>query len=330
MALRTKNPNPAKDATIKEFAALIDSWPYIGVVNMENLPARQLQTMRASLREKGIVLKMTKARLIKKAFAQSSKPGIEQLAQHFRGMPALIFTKENPFALFKLLKKSQSKAPIKAGQTAPDDIIVPAGPTSFAPGPIIGELGSVGVKAGIEDGKVAIKQDSKVASAGDVISAKLAGLLTRLGIEPMRIGLDLLAVYEDGEILTRDVLDIDEEQFLRDLTSAHSDAFALAMSIAYATEETVRPLLQQAFMDAVTLALERGIVNGETIRPLMGKAYAAALAVSGLLPNEALGEEAAAAVAPAEEKPEDPKPEQPAEQPAEKTDTAAGLGALFG
>jgi large subunit ribosomal protein L10 len=124
-----------KEATVKEFVELIDSYPIVGVVDMENLPAKQLQTMRAKMREKGIVLKMAKQRLMFKAFEQAKAEGIGKLKEHFRGMPALIFTKENPFALFKLLKASQSKAPIKAGQTAPDDIVVPAGPTSFAPGP---------------------------------------------------------------------------------------------------------------------------------------------------------------------------------------------------
>jgi large subunit ribosomal protein L10 len=42
--------------------------------------------------------------------------------------------------LYKILQKSKSSAPAKAGQTAPNDIYVKAGKTSFAPGPIIGEL----------------------------------------------------------------------------------------------------------------------------------------------------------------------------------------------
>ena len=69
---------------------------------------------------------------------------------HLKGMPALIFTKENPFSLFKTLKKSKTNAPAKANQTAPFDLIVPKGPTSFAPGPVIGELAILGIKSGVE------------------------------------------------------------------------------------------------------------------------------------------------------------------------------------
>lgn len=314
-----------KQRVVKEFAALIDEYPYIGIVNMENLPAKQLQKMRASLREKGIVLRMTKRRLIAKAF-EAAKKDVSKLAEQIRGMPAMIFTKENPFALFKLLKKSQSTAPIKAGQVAPDDIVVKAGPTSFAPGPIIGELGGVGIKTEIKDGKVAVKEDSVVAKAGDVVSAQLAGLLTRMGIEPMRIGLDLRAVFEDGEILTRNVLDIDEDAVMGQFVTASQDAFALAMEVGYPTSETIEPMLQRAFMDAVNLALDTGVVNGETVKPLLSKAYATALAVSGQLPDEALSAEARASLPEA-------APEEQVEKPEEKEKPeapAAGLGSLFG
>jgi ribosomal protein L10 len=42
------------------------------------------------------------------ALEQSGKPGVEKLAEHFRGMPAMLFSKDNPFTLFKILKKSKS------------------------------------------------------------------------------------------------------------------------------------------------------------------------------------------------------------------------------
>ncbi len=330
-------PSREKQEAVALFVKLIDEYPIIGVVDMTNLPAKQLQHMRAKLREQGIVLKMTKRRLIAKAFEQSKKDGLDKLSQHIRGMPALIFTKENPFALFKLLKKSQSKAPIKGGQIAPDDIIVPAGPTGFAPGPVIGELGSVGVKTGVEDGKIAVKEDSKVASAGDTVSAKLAGLLARLGIEPMRIGLGLNAVLEKGEILTRSVLDIDEDAYRENVMRAHNDAFALAMEIGWACKETVTPMVQKAFMNAVTLSLETGVVNADTIRPLLSKAYATCLALSGQLPDAALSAEAKAAqsvaAAPAAQAATDApavKDGDTEKKDKKPEDAAAGLGALFG
>ncbi|MBW2983365.1 50S ribosomal protein L10, partial [Candidatus Woesearchaeota archaeon] len=190
-----------KKEAVNSFTKLIEEYPVIGAVDVENLPALQLSRMREQLRGT-VLIKMTKRRLLTRALNEAKKDGISELIPYLKGMPALIFTKESPFKLYGLLKKSKSKAPIKAGQTAPNDIVVPAGPTGFAPGPVIGELGAVGIKAGIDGGKVAIKQDAIVAKEGEEISSRLAGLLTRLGIEPMEIGLNLTAAWENGEILT--------------------------------------------------------------------------------------------------------------------------------
>src|SRR3989338_2085586 len=113
-------------------------------------------------------------------------------------MPALLLKKENPFSLYKILKKSKSSASAKAGQIAPRDIIVPAGPTPFTPGPVISEFAALGIKAGVEGGKVAVKQDTTACKEGKPINAPLASMLARLGIEPMEIGLNLVAVFENG------------------------------------------------------------------------------------------------------------------------------------
>jgi large subunit ribosomal protein L10 len=187
-------------------------------------------------------------------------------------MPALLFTEENPFKLFKILKKNQSKAPIKAGQKAPNDIIVPAGATSFSPGPIIGDLGALKIKTGIENGKVAIKEDAVVAKEGEVISQNLAAILQRLGIEPMTIGLDLIVVYQDGEFIGKEILDVDEEAYKNNMKKAVSDSLALALEIGYVSKDTVEQILQKAFRDAKALALEQNILTDLTRDDLLAKA----------------------------------------------------------
>ncbi len=114
-----------KKELVNKLADLIKTCSIIGLVNMENLPAAQLQRMKSRLRGK-VEMFMAKKRLMKLAIdkAKADKPGIEKIEEHFRGMPALLFTDENPFKLFRMLKKSKTKAPAKAGQTAPADIIV--------------------------------------------------------------------------------------------------------------------------------------------------------------------------------------------------------------
>lgn len=262
-----------KKDVVKEYVKLIKEFSVVGALNVEGLPTKQFQNMRATLRPE-VVIKVSKRRLIKLAIeeAKKDKPGIEALEPQLKGMPALIFAKENPFKLYKKLSASKSPAPAKAGQTAPSDIVVKAGKTSFVPGPIIGELGSVGIKTSVDAGKIAIQEDSVVAKEGDEISAKLAELLTRLDIQPMEVGLDLTAVYENGTIYDKKVLAIDEVQFAKDLSNAASWALNLAVEAGFFTTETTELMITKAFNEAKALALEANVVSKDIIEQILSKA----------------------------------------------------------
>ncbi len=262
-----------KKKAVDDIVKLLKKYKIVGLLNMENLPAKQLQNMREQLRDSAVI-KMCKRRLIMIALekVKEDKKGIEKLKDKLRGMPALIFTDKNPFTLFKITEKNKSSMPAKAGQTAPKDVVVPAGPTGFSPGPIIGELGAYRIKTGIEDGKVAIKEDAVVVKEGEVIDAKLAGILGRLGIEPMEMGLDIVAMYEDGMILDKKMLAIDEEEYINNIRTLAGEAFNLAMHAAYPTEETTAMLITKAYRDAKDLSLSQDIVNSETIDLILSKA----------------------------------------------------------
>ncbi len=283
---KTSNAAPEKKAVIKKILELSKKYPIIGVLNMHSLPAAQYARMRGKLRQ-NVEMLMTKKSLILLALEKlkETKKGIETLEKYLPKMPALIFTKDNPFALFKTIKKNKSKAPAKAGQLAPFDIIVPAGPTPFAPGPVLSELAQLGIKAGVEGGKVAVKQDCTVCKQGQAIKPALASMLARLGIEPMEIGLDLVAVYEAGMIYPKTVLDIDEVKFMSDITTAASWAFNLAMESCYASKDTVEPLLQKAFREAKAVALEGGVMEPELMGELLAKAEREAMSVQSELPK---------------------------------------------
>lgn len=266
-----------KKTKVQHMSALLESYPIIAVVNMENLPAKQLQNMRGQLRG-SVTMFMSKRTLISKAIDSCKKKNIQELKKHLGGMPALLFAKENPFKLYKTIEKRKSKAPIKAGQTAPNDIIVPAGATNFAPGPIIGELGQFKIKTGIEGGKIAIKENSIVAKKGEVVKPALASILQRLSIEPMEIGLDVVAMYENGEILTKDILGVDEKAYIAKITLAALDAMKLALEVGYASKETISLLIVKSHMDAKAVAIEAGILSKDTLE-VLAKAEAQASAL---------------------------------------------------
>ena len=272
-----------KKKLVEDMVRLMRQYPIIGVVNMSNLPAPQLQSMRAELRGK-VELFMTKRRLMKIAIEEikNEKKNVEELEKYFEGMPAFIFTNESPFKLSKILQKSKTSAPAKAGQIAPNDIIVRKGPTPFAPGPVISELTMAGLKVGVENGKVAVKEDTVVAKKGEKIKPKVAEILTRLDIKPMQVGLGLVAAYEKGVIYLSDILEIDEKAFNERINLASRQAFNLAFNIAYPTKENISLLLAKAFNDAKALGISQEIFDEGIIEELLSKAERSMLSLKSV------------------------------------------------
>lgn len=258
---------------------LIKDYPIIGIVNLSTLPAATYAKMRAKMRDKATFL-MARKTLIVRALQESKLPNVDKIIEQLKGVPALLFTKDNPFAIYKTIKKGKTPAAAKAGQEAPYDIVLPPGPTPFPPGPIISEFAQLGVQAGVEGGKVAIKQESTVAKEGDIISATLASMLMKLDIKPMEIGLNLAAVYEDGIIYDRKVLDIDEEQFLADLQQAASEGINLAVDVVYPSKDTSELLIQKAFREAKAVALEGGVMEPEIVEEVLAKGAREANAIA--------------------------------------------------
>ncbi len=269
-----------KKDIVNNLTELAKKYNVIALLDMEGMPANTLQEMREKLRKHAKIV-MTKKRLMKIVFnnVESEKNNIVKLEEHFRGMPALLFTEENPFKIASILKKSRTPAHAKAGQIAPKDIVVKAGPTSFPPGPIISELGSIGLKTGVEGGKVAIKEDKVVVKQGEVIPPKVAEVLTRLDIKPVELGLTMTAAYENGIIYTQDVLEVDEQYYIDLLKEAAFESFAVALHNGIITEETVKPLLDKAAREAFLLAVHENILNEDTAKFVLAKAEGQASSV---------------------------------------------------
>jgi len=328
-----------KKEEVEAIKELIKEYPLFGVVGIGGIPAKQLQKMRRDLQGTA-VLKVARNTLTKRALDESDDD-IKQMEEYIDVQTALVFTEQNPFKLYKLLENSKSPSPIKAGAIAPNDIIVEAGPTSFPPGPIIGEMQGAGIPAAIDGGKVVIKETKAVAKEGEVVSQKLAAMLTRLEIYPMEVGLDLRAVLESGSVFEPEVLAIDEDKYFTDFTLAAQQAFNLSVNAAYPTAESISTLISKAVTESRNLGINATVLEPEIMDALLGKAQSQMLSVASSASSnneeavdeelkEALGAAASAATAApavAEETVEEQE-EEPEEE--EEESGMAGLGALFG
>ncbi|MEM3442458.1 MAG: 50S ribosomal protein L10, partial [Candidatus Bathyarchaeia archaeon] len=258
---------------VEEIIQLIKQYKAIGIASLQKVRAAQLQELKKNLADK-VHMRVIKNTLMKIAIQKcSDKPGLAKLEEHLTGSNIFLFTNLNPFKLALILEKGKVKTTAKAGDVASFDVIVPAGNTGQPPGPIISQLNSVGLPTRIEAGSVWITKDTLVARKGDVISERLASVLSKLGIKPVEAGLIMRVIYDDGLIITQDQLQIDINKTKSDIGTAHTNALALSLNIAYPTMENIKILLQMAYQEAHALALNAAIPTKETIVDLIRKAH---------------------------------------------------------
>ncbi len=333
-----------KRQEVGELVDFIESYDSVGVVGMAGIPSRQLQSMRRDLHGSA-ELRMSRNTLAVRAL-RDVDDGLEQLTDYVEGQVALIGTNDNPFGLYQQLEASKTAAPINAGETAPNDIVIPEGDTGIDPGPFVGELQSVGADARIEEGSIKVLSDSTVLEAGEVVDDELANVLGELGIEPKEVGLDLRAVYSEGVLFEPEELAIDVDEYRADIESAAAAARNLSINATYPTARTAGQLLANASGQAKSLGIYAAIEDPDVMPDLVSKADAQVRALAAQIDDEeALPEELRGVSAPAPEASADEETdaEQETEDESEAEsesdeddededggDGAEGLGAMFG
>ena len=271
MAVYTRHLPQWKQDEVEEVKKHVQEYTLIGIIDTFGIPASQFQQIRRNLKETATI-KVMRNTLIEHAF--SDLDGIfADLKEHITGHSALIFTNDNPFRLFRSLEQTKTKRAAKAGEIAPEDIVVPKGPTSFKPGPIVSELQQAGIPATIDGGKVKIRETKTVVKAGEAIDRKKAGVLSKLNIKPMDVGLSLhVALYQD-QLYLSDILAVDETEYYNKLVLAAQQAFNLSVNAAYPTAFTVETILAKAFREARSLGIEAAIYEKDVIDGIIAKAY---------------------------------------------------------
>jgi large subunit ribosomal protein L10 len=272
-----------KEREAEQLATLIKDYKAFGIANLTKVRAAQLQEIKKKLRS-SVYMKVVKNTIVRRAIKDTNdKTGLEKIEPHLTGSNLLMLTNLNPFKLALLLEQSKVKIVAKTGDTAAIDVVVPAGNTGMSPGPIISQLGAVGLATRIESGSVWVNKDTTVAKRGDVINERLASVLSKLGIKPVEAGIVIKAMYDDGVVFTGNQLHLDLNAYRNDFQTAHQDAFNLVLFTAYPVPEAMPFMLQKAYFDAYSLSLFSGFPTKENIQDLIRKVYSEMQSLSGAI-----------------------------------------------
>ncbi|MFH1222119.1 MAG: 50S ribosomal protein L10 [Candidatus Micrarchaeota archaeon] len=281
---------------VDELKKLIADHRTVGVLNMAKVPARQFLKIKNTITADGSVkIRMARKGLLVRALIGAGKTEFSQLVENLPNSPALMFSNLDPFRLFAILKKNRATSAAKTGAIVTKDVVILKGPTQMPPGPAISTLGKVGLKTRVEGGKIAIADDKTVLKAGHEVTGDLAAIFSLLKIEPVEVVLKLAAALEGGMIYGGDVLDVDTEQYMRDITLAVQSAINLSLNAGYITNLTAPLAIQLAFWQAKSLCLSANVLEADIIGEVLAKAVAEAKALEPKAPTASVATEAAQA-----------------------------------
>ncbi len=269
-----------KSSEVEAIKDIFKEYKSVGIASLRKVRASQLQGLKKSMAGK-VYLRVLKNTLIKIAIDEMNQAELKKLEEYLEGSNVFLFTDLNPFKLALLLERGKVKTTAKSGDIAADDVVIPSGNTGQPPGPVISQLNAVGLPTRIESGSVWISKDTLVVRKGEVINERLAGVLSKLGIKAVELGISMRAVFDNGLMISGDRLKVDVDATRRSVEASNQEAFALALEIGYTTKDTIKPLLQRAHQKAVALSVGAAIPTKDTIAELIRKANAEMTSLSG-------------------------------------------------
>ncbi|AFU57037.1 acidic ribosomal protein P0 [Candidatus Nitrososphaera gargensis Ga9.2] len=264
----------------QELQELPTKYNVIALSKMTKVRATQLMAIRKKFRN-DVKIRIIKNKVAIRAFEKvKGVAGIENLSKQLEGQCALMFTNISPFKLNLIFAQNKVFLPAKGGDIATKEVVVPAGNTGIAPGPVLSEFKVANVPTKIDQGTIWVSKDTVVAKPGDVISMQLASLLSKLNVKPIEAGIAVNFAIAEGLMFKEQDLRIDLEEYKTELVRSFQQALALATEAGYMTPETIKPLLVKAQQQARSLAAEAGYVTPETADFVLQRAQAKAQAVA--------------------------------------------------
>lgn len=244
-----------KEQYFNRLQDLIETYPSIFIVNIDNVSSNQMHQIRQALRGKGQVLmgKNTMVRRALKIFIQNN-PQFEKLLTHVKGNIGFVFTSGDLKDIRDIIVSNKVRAPARAGLYSPVDVYIPAGNTGMEPGKT-SFFQALGVPTKIARGTIEIVSDIRVVEANTRVGASEATLLNMLNISPFTFGMTCTMVYDNGQIFSPTVLDVSEETLVGNLLSAGQQIAAISLAVNYPTLPSVMHSLVSSFKNLLSVSI---------------------------------------------------------------------------
>jgi large subunit ribosomal protein LP0 len=244
-----------KEAWFTKLNDLLDNYPSIFIVNVDNVGSQQMHQIRASLRGKATVL-MGKNTMVRRALRiiMSEKPQFERLMPFVKGNVGFVFTSGDLKDVREAILSNRVAAPARAGAYAPADVYVSAGNTGMEPGKT-SFFQALGIPTKIARGTIEIVSDVKVVTGGTRVGSSEAMLLNMLNISPFTYGMSVVQIYDNGQTFGSEVLDVEEKVLVERFQLGIKQIACISLALNYPTIASVSHSLVNAYKNLLAVSL---------------------------------------------------------------------------
>jgi len=244
-----------KQEYFARLVSYLNEYTKLMVVGVDNIGSNHMQKIRKSLRGKAAVL-MGKNTMIRKAIRGhlESNPKLEILLPLVRGNVGFVFVKDDLAFVKKVLEDNKVSAPARVGSLAPNDVIVPAGPTGLEPTQT-SFLQALNIASRIAKGSIEIINDVPLIKAGEKVNNSQATLLQKLSINPFSYGLVIKSVYDDGALFDPSVLNITTDEILKKFAAGVTNLACVSLAIGLPTVASIPHSIARAAKNILAVGL---------------------------------------------------------------------------
>jgi len=265
--IKNKHISQWKIDEINHLVELLKTHKNIAVIEVAHINDKQIQTIKKILRGKAI-FRMSKKSLQLRAIEQykskAKKKNLDKLAENIPGQSSLVFTDLDLFELKKIFLENEWMVPAKPNEITPVDIWVPGGDTGLPTGQVISELNmTLRLPTRIINDTIHVREDTRTHKAGVLVTVKQAAVLKKLGITPIESLIKIHFAWNDGEIIPKNILYMDMEQFKQEVVTGYREALAILFEMPFFQEDMMEEYIQKAITQA---NIVNAIVFGEGIQ----------------------------------------------------------------
>jgi len=306
----------------------LDNYAQAMTICVNNVGSKSIALQRKKLRQRNIHILMGKNTIIRKVLnvraerleAAGNTAAAAQalrMLEMVEGNIGFVFvpTDQDIGKIREEITSERVQTAAKAGVEAPDDVVVPAGPTGQDPSQT-SFFQALDIPTKINRGQVEIVSDVKLVTKGEKVNRSAAELLVMLNIKPFYYGINVHHIYQNGDVFPADVLDISSSDIAQAFNNAVREVAALCLALNYPTAASVPHSIMDAYKNILAIGLackDYSWDNLTKVKEILADpskfAAAAAPAAGGAAPA------AAAAAEPEEE---------------EEEESSAAAGGMFG